>query len=129
MHSPAQLVRDFYGLRQRNDPELLRDWLAPDVRWCEPEVGDHMGVLTGADSVIGMVGRALAATGGTFRLEVASTVETGTHCAATIHWTAVKNGQPLRGQEMAVYGFRGGKIYEAYFYAANLADDEVFWGD
>jgi hypothetical protein len=127
LNGPAALVREFYALRRRNEPELLRPWLHPALRWCEPEVGRHMGVLQGPDQVIDMMHRALAATSSSFRLEVAATIETATHCSTVIHWSAEKPGGPVRGQEMAVYGFRGEQIIEAFFFAANLADDHAFW--
>jgi hypothetical protein len=125
--SPAALVRDFYDLRAKNAPELLRPRLAPSVRWCEPDVGRHMGVLEGADAVIDMVCRALATTDGTFRLNVTETVETETHCSAVIAWSAEKGGKIIKGQEMALYGFKNGLIQEAYFFASNIANDEAFW--
>ncbi len=123
----AERVREFYAARMKNDPEQLRSWLAPDVRWCEPDVGAHMGMLQGADAVIDMVRRALATTGGTFRLSVMETVETTTHCSAVIAWSAEKHGKLIEGREMAVFGFKGGVIREAYFFAADIAHDEAFW--
>lgn len=75
--SPAERVRAFYEARKRGDPETLRDWLAEDVIWNEPQVGDHMGTLHGAHAVIDMLRRAQAATGGTFALAVAETMEVG----------------------------------------------------
>ncbi len=125
--SPAALVQAFYEARQANDPDALRQWLADGVRWNEPVVGDHMGHLHGADAVVDMLKRALATTGGTFSLRVASTVETGSHCAAVIEWSADKNGRTIRGQEMAVFGFKGGQITEASFFASDITNDQAFW--
>lgn len=125
--SPATLVREFYELRKKNDPELLRSRLSPTVRWSEPEVGQHMGVLEGADAVIDMVHRALATTGGTFSLSVTDTVETETHCSAVIVWSAQKGSTTITGHEMAVYGFQNGLIHEAYFFASNISNDVAFW--
>jgi hypothetical protein len=125
--SPAELVRAFYELRKKNEPELLRPLLSPTVRWCEPEVGQHMGVLEGVDAVIDMVHRALAATDGTFSLSVIETVETETHGSAVIAWSAQKGGMTITGHELAVYGFKNGLIHEAYFFASNIANDEAFW--
>lgn len=125
--SPAELVHAFYEARRANDPEALRSWLADDVRWSEPVVGDHMGQLHGADAVVDMLHRALAATGGTFSLRVASTVETGRHCAAVIAWSADRDGRTIQGQELAVFGFQDGRITEASFFAADIRNDEAFW--
>ncbi|MCQ4161126.1 nuclear transport factor 2 family protein [Roseomonas sp. GC11] len=125
-------MRAFYEARRANDPEALRPWLAPDVRWSEPVVGEHMGLLIGPDAVIDMLRRALATTGGSFSLRVVETIETGRHCAAIIEWQAEKEGRLIRGREMAVYGFSDGgssgvRIREASFFAANLEDDAAFW--
>ncbi|MDR6129024.1 ketosteroid isomerase-like protein [Sphingomonas sp. SORGH_AS802] len=125
--SPAALVHGFYEARQAKDPDALRHWLADDVRWSEPVVGDHMGHLQGADAVVDMLKRALATTGGTFSLRVVSTIETGSHCAAVIAWSADKNGRTIRGQEMAVFGFESGKITEAVFFASDIRNDQAFW--
>lgn len=125
--SPAHLVRAFYQAREANDPDSLRAWLTNEVRWVEPVVGNHMGHLQGADAVVDMFKRALATTAGTFSLRVAETVETETHCAAVIEWKADKNGRTIHGREMAVYGFREGRIYEANFFAANIGNDQAFW--
>jgi ketosteroid isomerase-like protein len=125
--SPASLVRAFYDVRRDGDFEKLRSRLAPNVRWCEPDIGSHMGAIVGAGAVIDMIRRALATTGGTFRLRVVATVETATHCSAVIAWSAEKGERIINGQEMAVFGFKNGLIEEAYFFASNIADDEAFW--
>lgn len=128
--SPGALVRRFYAARaQAGDPEALRPFLAPDVDWIEPEVGAHMGRLPGAEAVLDMIRRAQAATGGTFRLEVVETVETRTHCAALVAWSAERDGRTVRGRELAVFGVAGGRIVSARFHPEEIADDRVFWGE
>jgi ketosteroid isomerase-like protein len=124
---PADLVRRLYDLRADGDPEAIRPLLSPDVRWREPEVGDHMGELNGPDAVIDMIERALAATGGTFTLTVVGTIETESHVAAVVAWSARKGDQTVEGRELAVYGVRDGLITEAAFFPENLGDDELFW--
>ena len=123
------LVRRFYELRREGKPDLLRPLLAVDVVWREPTVGAHMGELIGPDAVIDMIGRALATTAGSLSLEVSQLIETATHCAAVIDWSARKPGGLVRGRELAVFGIRGGRIASAQFLAENLADDHAFWGE
>ncbi|WP_375245088.1 nuclear transport factor 2 family protein, partial [Sphingomonas parapaucimobilis] len=124
--SPAALVHAFYKARQDRDPEALRSWLADDVCWNEPVVGDHMGRLRRADAVVDMLSRALAATDGIFSLRVARVVETHNHCAAVIGWSADKNGRTIKGQDMAVFGFKDGRIAEASFFASDITNDQAF---
>ena len=127
---PAALVRRFYALRaETGDPEALRAFLAPDVDWAEPEVGAHMGRLPGAEAVLDMIARAQAATGGTFLLEVVDTVETRTHCAALVAWSAERDGGTVRGRELAVFGVAGGRIVSARFHPEDISDDRAFWGE
>ena len=125
--SPAALVRAFYDARKANDPDALRSWLADDVVWNEPVVGDHMGKLQGADAVVDMLKRALTTSGGTFSLHVASTIETGNRCAAVIEWSARKTERIIRGEELAVFGFQNARIAEASFFASDIQNDEAFW--
>ena len=124
---PTDLVRRLYDLRAAGDPDAIRPLLHPDVRWREPEVGDHMGELAGPDAVVDMIRRALATTGGTFSLRVTETVETASHVAAVIAWSARKADRTIEGHELAVYGVRDGLITEAAFFPENLDDDEAFW--
>jgi hypothetical protein len=95
-------IRTFYDARRTasraGDMTPLTPFIAPDVRWTEPQVGDHMGKLEGRDAVLDMIGRALATTGGSFDLRVEKTIETGIHVAALIDWSADKKGQPIAGQ-------------------------------
>lgn len=123
----SELVRKFYDLRKTNDVDGLRAMMADDVVWREPDVGDHMGELNGVEAVIDMMTRALAATGGTFSLQVAETLEIAGHCSAIIEWRADKGDQVLSGREMAVFSLKNGQIAFALFLPENISNDEAFW--
>ncbi|MDD9991162.1 MAG: nuclear transport factor 2 family protein [Rhodospirillales bacterium] len=129
----GRLIHAFYDARREarrsGDLSLLAPFLAADVRWSEPDVGDHMGFLKGPDAVIDMIGRALAATDGSFELGVSRTVETGSHVAALIVWSATRDGREIEGREMVVYEVQDGCIASAWFYPENIADDQAFWGE
>ena len=130
---PAALVRRFYAARATaaaaSDVEALRPFLAPDVDWVEPEVGAHMGRLPGAEAVLDMIRRAQVATGGTFRLAVAEAVETSTHCAALVVWSAERDGRAVRGREPAVFSVAEGRIVSARFHPDDIGDDLAFWDE
>lgn len=128
-----ELVRSFYEARRTarltGDLTPLNGFIARDVRWTEPDVGAHMGLLRGRRAVLEMIRRALDATGGSFDLRVRSTVETRNHVAASIAWSAAKDGRSIEGQELAVYEVRGGFIVAAWFHPEDIADDRAFWGE
>ena len=127
------MIRAFYDARREGrrsgDFSLLAPFLASDVRWSEPEVGNHIGFLEGPEAVIHMIGRALEATDGSFELTVPRTVETGSPVAALIVWSATRNGREIEGRELAVYEVQDGCIASAWFYPENIADDLAFWGE
>ena len=129
----GRFVRAFYDARRAagrtGDLSPLEPFIAPGARWSEPDVGAHMGDLRGRDAVLDMIRRALAATGGTFDLRVTATVETGSHVAALIAWSAARNGGRIEGRELAVYEVRDGRIAAARFHPENIADDRAFWGE
>lgn len=123
----ATLVRRFYELRRTGDLEKLGTMIREDVVWCEPEVDGHMGELRGLDAVIDMIRRAMQTTGGTFKLDVESTVATKSDCAAVIAWRADKGGRRIEGRELAVFRFENGLIHEALFLPENIDNDHAFW--
>lgn len=127
--SLGRFIRAFYNARRTGELESLRRFMADDVRWSEPDVGAHMGELQGRDAVLDMIRRALDTTGGTFDLTVASTVETRSHVAAAIEWSADKGDRRIAGRELAVFEVRDGCILWARFHPDNLADDRAFWGE
>ena len=127
----GHFIRAFYDARRTasrtGDLSLLEPFIGPDVRWSEPDVGSHMGALDGRDAVLDMIHHALRTTGGTFDLRVTSTLETSSHVAASIAWSATKGGRRIDGEELAVYAVRDGRIAAAWFHPADIADDEAFW--
>ena len=129
----GRFIRTFYGARRRasrtGDLSLLNPFIAADVRWSEPDVGAHMGVLEGRDAVLDMLRRALETTGGTFDLRVTSTLETSSHVAASIAWSAMKGGRRIEGEELAVFEVRDGRVAAAWFHPGDITDDEAFWGE
>ena len=129
----GRFVREFYAARRAasrtGNLESLRRFMVADVRWSEPDVGAHVGSIRGRDAVLDMIRRALETTGGSFDLAVASTVETGRHVAASIEWSADKEGRRIEGRELAVFEVRDGRIVSARFHADDLADDREFWNE
>ena len=129
----GRFIRAFYDARctasRTDDLNSLQRFIAPNVRWHEPDVGAHMGLLEGREAVLDMIHRALRTTGGSFNLRVNSTAETSTHVAAAIAWSAAKGGRRIEGQEMAVFEVREGHIVAAWFHPGHIADDEAFWGE
>ena len=125
--SALDLIRNFYDARANGDVKAIRSFIATNVRWVEPTVGDHMGELHGIDAVIDMIGRALKTTKGTFSLEVTQGIEVDGHCSVVVNWSAEKSGKLLQGRELATYTIVNSKITFAQFLPENIKDDNAFW--
>ena len=101
----GSFIRAFYDARRTASRTVdlipLARFLAPDVRWREPEVGAHVGALRGRDAVLDMIHRALDASGGSFDLSATSTIETVSHVASSAAWTATRDGHRIAGRELA----------------------------
>lgn len=54
---------------------------------------------------------------------------TGAHSAALIAWSATRDGRFIDGCEVAIHGWRDGRIVAAQFHPENLADDRAFRGE
>ncbi len=119
----ADVIHRFYTLREQNNPELLRPLLTDDVQWHEPEIGDHMGTLTGADAVLDMITRAQQVSHGSFTLQITDLLHTTNACAAVIAWHTASN----RGRELATFQVAHGKITTATFLPEDPTADEDFW--
>ncbi len=127
MGSELDTIKEFYAARAAGKMGKIRGFIADDVRWIEPTVGDHMGELRGVDEVIDMMERASATTSGTFSLTVAQGIEVDGHCSVVIDWSAEKSGQTIRGRELATYSVSNGKIVFAQFLPENIQHDNAFW--
>ena len=55
MGSELRTIENFYAARASGNMSEIREFIADDVRWIEPIVGDHMGELQGAKAVLDMM--------------------------------------------------------------------------
>jgi ketosteroid isomerase-like protein len=117
MDPKEQLVRNFYAARAHRDWPGVRALLAEDVVWHElgPEQ-DYSGDHHGRDTVGALLEDLLAQTGGTFSLEPTGVVATAEHAAASVRWSAERDGTRVDGYDLAVYRIAEGAIAEAWFF-------------
>jgi ketosteroid isomerase-like protein len=74
-------------------------------------------VHRGRDAVVGdMLGSAMGATAGTFRVRLEDVIAHGPFLAAAfVSWSATRGGEEMSGQEIGVYRVRDGHVVEASF--------------
>ena len=116
MDQKEQLVRDFYGARQRRDWAAVREMLAPDVGWHESGEEDYSGDHHGREDVTVLLKKLVDVTDGTFRLEPSRFIVTAEHVATHARWSAERAGRHVEGNDLAVYRIADGKIARAWFF-------------
>jgi uncharacterized protein len=111
-----RVVRDLYAARARRDWAAVGDLLAEDVTWYESGDEDYSGSHRSRETVVALLGRLDAVTGGTFRLEPAEFVVTAEHVATNVRWSAERDGRRVEGYDLAVYRIAAGRIAAAWFF-------------
>jgi ketosteroid isomerase-like protein len=112
-----QAIRDLYDARARRDWQGVRALLADDVGWYEPASGaDHAGTHRGADTVVALLQRLVAVTGGTFQLTPEAFMNAVDYSVCIARWSAERDGRRVEGNDLAVYRFEDEKIGDVWFY-------------
>lgn len=115
---PAAVVAALYRARADGDLDEVRRRLHPDVVWREHEgEAGYAGAHHGREAVVTeMLGSAMAATAGTFQVDLQEVIAHGPHLAvALVRWSATRDGEHMSGREIAVYRIRDGQVVEASF--------------
>jgi ketosteroid isomerase-like protein len=116
MDPKERVIRELYEARRVRDWDRVRGLLAGEVGWHEPGDEDHSGDFRGQEDVVALLQKLVAVTGGTFQHELHGFLNSVDHSAVLVRWWAEREGQRSEGNEIAVYGFRDGKIAEVWFY-------------
>ena len=114
MRSDADVVRELYAARERGDLAAVAGMLAPDIDWHEPY--EYLGHIHGRAAVLDALRETVAATHGSFHIDLNDVLASDEHAVALVEWRAERDGHPLTGREVAVYHVREGQVREAWFY-------------
>jgi uncharacterized protein len=88
----------------------------------------YTGTHVGSDAVIDdMLGSAMAATGGSFRLDLEQTVRHGPLVTGHVRWSATRDGRAMSGREVAVYRVEDGQVVEACFHLDDPDATDAFF--
>lgn len=115
---PAAVVAALYRARADGDLDEVRRRMHPDVVWREHEgEAGYAGAHRGREAVVTeMLGSAMAATAGTFQVDLQEVIAHGPNLAvALVRWSATRDGEHMSGREIAVYRIRDGQVVEASF--------------
>jgi len=112
----AELMRRGYEAFSRGDMDTLRNELfTPDIVWHQGGRNQTSGDYRGADAVLGLFGKLVQLTDGTFQVEVHDLLASEEHAVVLARVRAQRAGKTLEhGEYSHVCHFRDGKLSEAW---------------
>ncbi|CCH89394.1 conserved protein of unknown function [Modestobacter italicus] len=111
-HPHVTVVRTAYDAFAKGDLTALDEVLAEDVRWHLPGRNQFSGTYAGPPAVYEMFGRLMAATEGSFRIEVRTVLADDEHVLALVDVTARSGERSCAVTDVHVCRMRGGRIAE-----------------
>ena len=113
-HPNEDAFRAGYDAFLRGDLEAIRGLLADDVVWHQPGDNAVSGDYRGPDQVLGLFGKLMEMTGGTFRPGPHDFLANDQHAVALITLSAERGGRSITDNETHVVHMRDGKIAESW---------------
>lgn len=129
-YDAGRLVAALYQARADDDLDAVRELLHPEVVWREHEgEAGYAGTHRGSDAVLNeMLASAMAATAGTFQVDLQEVIAHGPYLAAAlVRWSATRDGKDMQGRELAVYRVRDGQVIEASFHLEDPEATDAFF--
>jgi uncharacterized protein len=111
-HPHATLVREAYDAFAKGDLAALDEIFAEDVRWHLPGRNQFSGTYAGPPAVYDMFGRLMAATEGTFRIEVRTVLADDDHVLSLVDVSARRGERSFAVTDVHVCRMLGGRIAE-----------------
>lgn len=123
-------VTEFVNAVKLVNLEIIGAILHPAVRWEQPGSNRFSGTRVSRDEVFQMVGGMFEVSGNTLRLENIKTIAVnGNEVSVVLHWKATRTGAELDTENVDVYTVEDGQITGVKVYAANLQQEDLFWGN
>ena len=111
-HPHVTVVREAYDAFAKGDLTALDQVFAEDVRWHLPGRNQFSGTYAGPPAVYDMFGRLMAATEGSFRIEVRTVLADDHHALCLVDVSARSGERSFAVTDVHVCRMRGGRIAE-----------------
>jgi uncharacterized protein len=111
-HPNEDLLRRGYQAFSTGDMDTVLSLMADDIAWHLGPGEAFPGDYHGPQEVLGMFGRLMQASGGTYRADLHEVLANDTHGVVLINASAEKDGRMLIGRAIHVWHLAGGKATE-----------------
>ncbi|GAA1600020.1 nuclear transport factor 2 family protein [Kribbella sancticallisti] len=131
MSDPVAVVQQYFDALAAKDFATVAGFLADKIVWHQPGANRFSGRQEGAAAVNAMIGGMMQLSGGSFELALTTppmlNEDTGL-VAATIHFTAHRDGAKLGQDGVDLLKVADGKIVEVWLFSADQPAEDEFWG-
>ena len=125
-----QVVTEFVNAVQQVNLEKLGVLLHPEITWEQPGSNRFSGTKTSSGEVFQMVGGMFEVSQNTMSLSDIKTIAVhGDQASVVLTWKASRPGAELHTDNVDVYTVKDGKIVAAKIYAADIQQEDIFWGN
>jgi hypothetical protein len=126
-HPNEELLRNGYAAFAAGDLDTVQSLFSADITWHNSGSNQVSGDYRGHEAVLGMFGKIMESTGGSFRLDIHDILANDTHGVVLVTAHATRDGRDVSVREANIWHMSGGKATEFWDFAENQADlDRVF---
>jgi ketosteroid isomerase-like protein len=125
----TDIVRAYFQAVQTGDMATLGKLVDEKVVWHQPGSNQFSGDRSGRAAVFEMIGAMMQYSAGTFAIDkVHSIMGNGEMVAASIHFSARRDGKAMSMAGVDVLRIKDGAIVEAWLFSSDQAAEDEFWG-
>jgi uncharacterized protein len=130
MHTKnTDIARAYFEAVQKGDMATLSKLVDADIVWHQPGSNQFSGERRGRSAVFEMIGGMMQCSAGTFAIDtIHSIMGNGEMVAASIHFSARRDGKSMSMDGVDVLRIREGAIVEAWLFSSDQAAEDELWG-
>ena len=121
------LIKKLYDALEHQDFQGYLDCMADDVVYHAAGNCPVSGIHKGKESLVNIGKITFQETKGTHKVRLKQLIANKKHVAAVDTWTAKRNGQEIRMDNLIIYMIEAGKIKEVREFIEDEARHDLFW--
>lgn len=125
LHANEDTLRTAYDAFAKGDVETVMGLLTDDIEYHIPGRSLLSGSYTGKDEVLGLFGKLMELSGGTFRIEVQDILANDEHGVTLTIERGQRDGKTLQNRAVHVWDLQDGKCTKFQGYNEEIWDK--FW--
>jgi ketosteroid isomerase-like protein len=126
-HPNEDLLRRGYAAFSTGDMDTVFGLLADDMVWHNGGSNQLSGDFRGHEAIMGMFGKLMEVTGGTFRIDIHDVLANDTHGTVLVTSHAERDGQAMSIRQVDIWHVANGKATEFWSFPEDSAVvDKIF---